>query len=685
MSNLTLGSSARGNTSLESAVSLTKSLRWNIQTLGQRLSSMADEEDLARRGSPKAKSKVQNEIELKLVVAQIKKVLHQIEDAVPLINLAITTSGVNLSTNLPSTVSPSRLLQASTFLTASDTQYAMASSTSVQVGPTFTLSLYMLFSGHLRPQNEEDVRQSTWKEVIHKACVKLVRVPLESLNSPPQSMLEINLGGSLNSSRTESLGNKSEEYAYQLVIVEDFDDDRVHTFEDGDAQPGFYDGVEQSGIKEAIPIHEISKIFYADTGKILNICSDGEANNPILLIKRDLGAIPPRRMMEREEESNFGEIEDNSRSLVLSGANKHPDPSQALVDAQLEREHRASSVPVTEERVPSTKTWRIPSDLDPEWMAFEVYTEAEDSGTESDDELPSSEPVISRAASLDPQLTSALSDLQLNSNDSPASAPPMNQSIVRHSVSTPSYPAIRTSLSLLETMLRLISLQQFQQTSHLSIPDELLNFFLSESATTGAATGDEASRRHLRNEARRRVGFDPYDESPIKRRGEDYQYRGGESQAGRGWNGDEEQYPEYTNAGGWPEDERYGYSSPRYDEGYDTNRLPSDYAEGSRQIPETPFLLNNRPHSSSRSNTPDRFSSPSFRKSPSSNDARRFPSIIPRTPTAAGGDRRMGNLRNKNLGGMAGNRGSPLAKPGVEMIDEGARLSPSVVESTEKD
>ena len=101
----------------------------------------------------------------------------------------------------------------------------------------------------------------------------------------------------------------------------------------------------------------------------------------------------------------------------------------------------------------------------------------------------------------------------------------------QNSSTTGTFPQIKTSLSLLEILLRLASLQQFQQMSHLSIEDEYLNFFLSEAATTGAASGDEHERRRMREDARRRVGFDPYDESPIKRRGEEYQYRGGTSQA----------------------------------------------------------------------------------------------------------------------------------------------------------
>src|SRR6266487_2035221 len=146
-------SAARGNTSLESAVSLTKDLRWDIQNLGQRLAKAVAVEELSRKGGSSAKPQAQIEMEIRLIIKDIQNLLDRIEDAVPLINLAITTSGASLSASLPATVSPSRLLQASTFLTAGDTQYSMSPSQAVQVGPTFTLSLYMLFAGHVRPQD----------------------------------------------------------------------------------------------------------------------------------------------------------------------------------------------------------------------------------------------------------------------------------------------------------------------------------------------------------------------------------------------------------------------------------------------------------------------------------------------------------------------------------------------------
>ena len=223
-------------------------------------------------------------------------------------------------------------------------------------------------------------------------------------------------------------------------------------------------------------------------------------------------------------------------------------------------------------------------------MALEVYTQMPDSEDESEEASP---PVraasrSSREPSLDPSMASAFSRLDIDQKDEhrPSSEP---ETITHFDEYQPSLPPIKTSLSLLEMLLRLLSLQQFQQTPHLSIPDELLTFFLSESASTGAASGDLQERKRLREEARRHVGFDPYDESPVKRRGEDYQnqYRGTPEFGSRR----DEDLP-FT-------DERYGSPigkiSPRYeDEGYITNistdRLQSSSARNSRHnTPQTPL------------------------------------------------------------------------------------------------
>jgi hypothetical protein len=529
--------SARGNTSLDSAVSLTKTIRLDIQALGVRLARAATDEELLRRGNSSAKSQDQEDAELKAIIVDMKRLLNRIEDAVPLINLAITTSGVNLSTQLPATVSPSRLLQASTFLTAGDTRYAMSPGHAVQIGPIFVLSLYMLFAGHSnRPHDEEGIRETTWKEVIHKARVKLLRVPLENLYRLPEIDTEkLQQSVTTDSHHTEGdyfppnvpSEGKAYEFAYQLLVIEDLEDDRVHSFEDDEPKPGRFEDVALAGIREVVPIHEISKIFYADTGKILNISTDGESNNPILLLKRDVNAVPPRRMAKTDE-VKYQPFEEKNGCMH---------PSEDSVESQLPQ----TSTDWRQKPSASKEfdPWRLPLDLDPDWLAFEVYTE--DPDNEEDGEVESTLDVSSPSGSISASpghLTSALS--YLNLYGSPPSQPPKSETSqaigsdqiipvplessavpLMSSNSPTTLPPLRTSLSLLEVLIRLTALQQFQQASHLTISDELLNFFLSEAGTTGAGA-DSQYRKRARDHARRRVGFDPYDESPIKRRGEEY-------------------------------------------------------------------------------------------------------------------------------------------------------------------
>ncbi|KAL8704509.1 MAG: hypothetical protein Q9201_002318 [Fulgogasparrea decipioides] len=655
--------SARGNTSLESAVSLTKSLRWEIQTLGQRLATAATTDERARSGKLKAQEKAQHEIELKRVIQAIKKLLGKIEDAVPLINLAITASGTSLSSNLPTTVSPSRLLQASTFLTAGDSQYSINPTQPVQIGPTFTLSMYMLFSGHVRPQYEEDIRESTWKEVIHKAKVKLIRVPLDALYELPggKSGNQIFNGTAKEPSASPSpkqftsgyfpTGHveqgRADEYAYQLLIVEDLEDDRVHTFEEDEPQPEPFEDVRLAGIREALPVHEVSKIFYADTGKILNIGTEGEVNSPILLLKRDVNAIPPRRMMER-----YGD--DSSQNQRAENPSGWQDTNQGKGDAsnqsqliRVEQDPTPTSAASTPHKgmeiARAPNPWRIPPDLDPEWIAFEVYNESEDSDAESE---PEAARKPSRTPSLEPSMTTAMSRLELRSPSTTPSSPFPASS---ESPPVPQLPPIRTSLSLLETLLRLLSLQQFQQIPHLSIPDELLTFFLSESASTGAANGDIEERKRLRDEARRRVGFDPYDESPVKRRGEEYQYRNHQDT----WVGNEEYGGEpYTPEAAANNDTRTYGTPPYTSPGYNKQRNTPSY-----QYP-------------SPSSNPGRSPSPALfktqrSKSGTPNSGRRGSGTPPLMWKPGIAESRRGM-----------NEGSPLARPPTGFTDEGLGSSP---------
>lgn len=488
-------------------MTLTKDIRWEIQALGIRLANAANQQDLLQRQSSRAKSREQNELELKSIVADVRKLLVSIEDAVPLINLAITTSGVKLTTNLPATISPSRLLQASTFLTAADSAYANHNLPSVQIGPTFTLSMYMLFAGHTsRPHDDPTVRETTWKEVIHKARVKLVRVPLADLYALPH---ESHRQPSTPDQHALPADSRASEFGYQLLFIEDIDDDRVHTVEEDESEPESYDDVALAGLRDVVPIHQISRIFYADTAKILDIGGDGEVNSPVLLLRRDLDAVPPRRMMERHDSGSYYEQDDHDQT----------------VSAQLRRESMLQMPQSPAQADSKPRKNGFPQDLDPEWIALEVYREEVDS--DDDDDTTSEQAPSSRTSTKQDKQVTTLTDnmshldiksrQSVNGNMSTNASPRIAQAPIMASAAP-----VKTSLSSLEMLIRLTALQQFKQSSHLTIEDELLNFFLEDSANTGAGR-DAERRQQLRQDARRRVGFDPFDESPVKRRGEEYQ------------------------------------------------------------------------------------------------------------------------------------------------------------------
>ena len=533
--------------------------------------------------------------------------------------------------------------------------------------------MYMLFSGHShRPHDEEGIRETTWKEVIHKARVKLLRVPLSDVYNFPvanEPGLHRLAGGPSNDSPIGNPGpshvpseGKAYEFAYQLLVVEDLNDDRVHTFEENEPQPGPFDDVALAGIRDIIPIHEISKIFYADTGKILNIGTEGETNNPILLLKRDVNAPPPRRMMENQSTEPQWYDDPSAEDL-----NQSEDEEEDDASAQLRRE---SSVALEEQEeqvhITESQPWRLPPNLDPEWIAFEVYTEdpPSDDEDESTIEEQTSPPTsYSRSRSGTPGVTSALENLHLN--DSTPSTPSLSSGHELLAMPTPpaAIPALRTSLSLLELLIRLTALQQFQQSSHLAITDELLNFFLSDSSTTGAGA-DSSFRRRVRREARQRVGFDPYDESPIKRRGEEYLAEQGHSYPSgqQHWDEYEDDEGSYTPArhrspgGVYPSSSGYRASADE-DDG---PPLPSMHSSAHRNLRSSPSPLLRKGVKSDRA-TPERQGSGGY--------------STPVTPPGTSRSRQAVLRRESE-----GPRPSPLRKgflTGAEGRDSGVGTSPA--------
>ncbi|OLL26758.1 Ran-specific GTPase-activating protein 30 [Neolecta irregularis DAH-3] len=233
---------ARGNTTLDSTISLTAGLRKDIDVFNEKLS-------LIDPAKPSEK-------EIQAVLNDIGDLQARIEDIVPLISLALTTSGANLTSSLPYTVSPSRLLQASTLLFSADNAYSHDVSYSAhQIGPVYVLRLYTLFSGSNRAANMVAAKDFTWKEEHAKCHVTVLRIP-HSQTGIPRS------------------------YNYELRISEDLNDGRYH--EELESANQTAQSVFTPGRIRAIPIHEISRLFFTASGTLLNI---EDAHTPVLVLK----------------------------------------------------------------------------------------------------------------------------------------------------------------------------------------------------------------------------------------------------------------------------------------------------------------------------------------------------------------------------------------------------------------
>ncbi|KAH7271180.1 RanGTP-binding protein-domain-containing protein [Fusarium solani] len=540
--------SGRGNLFLESATPLAKSLHKEIVSLGRRIEAATTLSSDSDSDRAQSKSPPISQDDLLAIVTSIKALLERIDRDIPLLQLAITASGESLSTSLPTGISPSRLLQASTLLIVGDTQFAQDPTRPVQIGPTFTLSLYMLFLGHastLTPRGAtgtptsgaalassgsaqplsddrayglgEGDRKPLWQEVLHKARVRICRTRRDFFFDSRTGYH----AGCLASLPTPVPSENSWEYAYHLEIIEDLDDGRLH---DDEQNTRSYDDIPMAGIRESIPVHELSKIFYTDTGRILNIGSTTDSEQrPVLLLKRDTRATPSKP----DTEGIAGFIEDSgygAKSTMIGGG--EAEDEQADIDRQLLQESRDSSTNFKKAApIGDHSKWKFPAHLDPEWIALEVFEEDDEEAAEDDDdasldsgtmdkqETPPRQGTPRDRRSLDSRVVDQIKRLSLSGPEQSSSLQPVTAAETENFVARSPFGAITTSLSLMEMLIRLASLQEFQQASHLSIPDHILTFFLEETSTTGLV-GETQWR--ARSEAKRRMGFDPYTDTPTK-------------------------------------------------------------------------------------------------------------------------------------------------------------------------
>ncbi|CCH44831.1 hypothetical protein BN7_4400 [Wickerhamomyces ciferrii] len=217
---------SRGNTNLSSTLKLTKDLKDEIDQFDDKIQTITES-----YGNKKDVNSVNN---VKLYMLDL---LSRIEEAIPLINLSLTTSGANLSGTLSNQVSPGRLLQASNFVNKSNELFN--NKEELQIGPMFQLTLYSIFYHKGRIINNR-LNEISWKEDFTRANVSVIRLPSE-----------IN------------------EYDYVLRIKENFNDDRYHDDED---EPKLIE----------LDISTITRLFFSASGKLLKL---EDRSSPVLVLK----------------------------------------------------------------------------------------------------------------------------------------------------------------------------------------------------------------------------------------------------------------------------------------------------------------------------------------------------------------------------------------------------------------
>lgn len=210
---------ARGNTTLESTVLLIEELNEQFETFDETIEQLLG--DLTKNNQRET---------IKSVEYYMKTLLEQINDAIPIINLSLQTSGINLNGEMLKKLSPGRLIQASSYL--------LDCNQKPNVGPTFDLVLYTIFYNPDRAKYIDDKLSAiTWKETFARCKVKIM---------------------------------KTEGFNCNLNIVEDFNDGRYH------------DEDEESPQIKNFNTDSIQGMFFTASGKLLKLDS---RNSPVLIIK----------------------------------------------------------------------------------------------------------------------------------------------------------------------------------------------------------------------------------------------------------------------------------------------------------------------------------------------------------------------------------------------------------------
>lgn len=349
---------------------------------------------------------------------------------------------------MPDSVSPGRFLQAGSFLSKADDAYETIVSRAkdvpvkVQVGPTFDLVMYTIFSGGIKSHGSgvvsSKVNEITWKEEFARCQIKIWRVnALGALSC---------VGDAASADIASSYDDAADAYQYILTIRESFKDGRYH------------DREEEKQQTRALDISSVTRLFFSASGRLLQI---EESRSPVLVFKLNTALD-----MLRQPQSSI------SLKDKIAGNDDNSDTDDGLSDAEQATENSEPNL-FSADHV--------------EWIAFEQYITTRDdntnsSGSESDFESSESEPENDDYVPTSSELiTSKLEKLGLSKS---TEAPPDNQQKARSAV-VKKHKQHAGELSLLEYIVRLAALQANDQESVENIHDERIALYLQDESSQG--------------------------------------------------------------------------------------------------------------------------------------------------------------------------------------------------------
>ncbi|KAK6465201.1 Ran-specific GTPase-activating protein 30 [Scheffersomyces coipomensis] len=264
---------ARGNSTLESTLDLINELNAELNSFDEHIDSI--NQNLT--GGNEKES-------IKQVEDYMKSLLNLINDSIPIINLALITSGININgfiDGAQDNISPGRLLQASNHIIKSNE--VSSKEFPATVGPVFDLVTYTIFYNPSRAKYISGTDQDTIPEDDD------LDIGLSSI-----SWKETFARSEVSIRRTKSTEEK-QTYDYRLEIREDFNDGRYHDHEEESPQVKVYN------------IKMIQRLFFTASGKLLKL---DDRSSPVLILKL-IDEVKSTEEWVAFGELNVGEFDDD--------------------------------------------------------------------------------------------------------------------------------------------------------------------------------------------------------------------------------------------------------------------------------------------------------------------------------------------------------------------------------------